>query len=100
MAHPDQPILDTEAIAALARQHLPAGYVLLGVRMSFTDNSSFMPRALEFKVEYENRSDDPLAVDPASIEAHQRWADGLVARIRREWPKEAVRINFSERACE
>jgi hypothetical protein len=92
-----EPVLTTDIIEALARQRLPKEYALLGVRMTMNDHGGSLPNALEIEIAFENRSTDPFASDIKSIRAFQDWSNPLIDQIRREWPKEAVRISFAQR---
>ena len=97
MSLPPEPVLTTDIIEALARQRLPKDFILLGVRLTMSDQGGSLPNRLEIEIAFENRSADPFAGDIESIKAFQNWANPLIDQIRSEWPKEAVRISFAQR---
>lgn len=97
MSNSDPAFLDTEAIAAIARDKMPAYYSLHAVRFDFDSSSPGLPKSLEIRIEYTSVLAEELQGLPDDIAAFQAWSNPLIEKIRSQWPKEAIRISFSER---
>lgn len=90
--------LHTEAIAAFAKEHLPAHYRLGTVRLDYGTSSPSLPQSLEIRIEFQNLLDQDIQGTAQDIKAHQSWANPLIEKIRSQWPAEAIRISFAEKA--
>ena len=97
MANEQDDFLSMEAIAVLAREHLPEHYQLVGVRFGNSSFASGMPGALVISIEFRNLLDRDLHGTTEDIRAHQNWANPLIAKIRTQWPRDEITIAFHER---
>ncbi len=99
MTDSEDDFLSVDAIEKLARATLPAHYRLIGVRFDHGSASPSLPRSLEIRIEFSNLLDEELQGTPEDIRAHQAWANPLIAKIRTQWPKEAIRISIAEKSA-
>jgi hypothetical protein len=93
MTQSNTEFLDVETVASLAKENLPSHYHLTGVNFDIPGNLGF----IEIRIEFHNTLEEGLQGMPDDIAAFQKWSNSLIDKIRTQWPKEAVRISFSEK---
>jgi hypothetical protein len=100
MRVPKSELPDVGAVFEMARQTLPEHYVLLDVRCDFGSSwPEMMPTDFDLVIEYEDGLDDAASGSPEAIEAHQAWANPLIATIRRDWPAHTIRVSFVQKTA-
>lgn len=96
MRVPKQELPDTESIRERAGWNLPPHYRLKDVRCEYGSMAlPGVPDDFQVVIEYENLLEEPYQ-GGNNIEAHQAWAEPLVATIREEWPASTLRILLHE----
>jgi hypothetical protein len=96
MRVPKQELPDVESIRERAGWNLPAHYRLKDVRCEY--GSMSLPGVqddFQIVIEYESLH-DASSQGSRDMEAHQAWAEPLIATIREEWPASTLRILLHE----
>ncbi len=97
MRVPKAELPDIDMIRERALWNLPIHYRLKSVRCEY--GSLALPGVsddFQVVIEYENLLEEPYQGSRDDTQAHQSWAEPLIAEIRSEWPASTLRILMLE----